>query len=98
MCRPRSCSRSPGRESWRSDPGLATGIRRHVAQPCIKHVADIDFAGRVLATAAAMLVGQITGKSAANLDPLRSLTGETERDTIVDFEIVGQHQRSSSVD
>src|SRR5262249_22693013 len=70
----------------------------HVAEPGIEHVADVDFAGGVLAAAAAVLVGLVARKTASDLDPFRTGAGKSERDAIIDFEIVGQHQRAGSVD
>ena len=48
--------------------------------------------------AAAVGIGDVARESAPDLDPLRALAGEPHADAVVDFEIVGQHQRAGAVD
>src|SRR5436305_1735446 len=70
----------------------------HVSKPGVVHVADIDFAGRVLALASAVLGRRVAQITAPDLDPVGALARQPEPDAIVDLEIVGQHQRAGAVD
>src|SRR5262245_65613854 len=70
----------------------------HEAEPSVEHVADIDLARRILAAAAAMRVGHVALVAAADLQPLGSLARHSQVETMVDFEVVGEHERVGAVD
>src|SRR5207342_2700969 len=70
----------------------------HETEPGVEHVADIDFAGRILAAAAAVRVGDVALVAAADLQPLAAFARHSHVETIVDFEVVGEDERAGAID
>src|SRR5262249_20152445 len=70
----------------------------HEGKPSVEHVADIDLAGRILAAAATVRVGQVALVAAADLQPLAAFARHPDVETIVDFEVVGEDERAGAVD
>src|SRR5207302_4682384 len=89
--RPRS-SASGGRAHRRR---MALG---HEAEPGVEHVADIDLAGRILAAAAAVRVGNVALVAATDLQPLGAFARHSPIEAVVDFEIIGENERAGAVD
>src|SRR5262245_66604431 len=70
----------------------------HEGKPSVEHVADIDFARRILAAAAAVRVGHVALVAAADLQPLASFARHSHVEAMVDFEVVGEDERPGAVD
>src|SRR5437870_13922240 len=70
----------------------------HEAEPGVEHVADIDLAGRILAAAAAVRVGNVALVAATDLQPLGSFARHSHIEAVVDFEIIGEDERAGAVD
>src|SRR5262249_56438764 len=69
----------------------------HQAEPSVQHVADIDLAGRVLAAAAAVRVGNVALVAAPDLQPLGTFARHAHLEAVVDFQVIGEGERAPAV-